>query len=534
MRANVASRLDTGTPSLQDLIAQLNKGELKVPAFQRRFVWKDEQAMELLDSLASNYPVGSLLLWKTHDKLSTERNIGEFRLPHTDDQSPTDYVLDGQQRLTVIYACLGAEESAGGFVAAYDLRTEKFVPLPTEPSLTLFPLRILYNTTRLLDFRTALQTQPDHRELQQRLDGLVHVLTHYKLPVVTLKDLTLDEVCPIFERINNSGTSLSIYDLMVAATWSRTFDLDREAKKLASSLETKDFDEIEGTTILKVLAAVHADSADRRTILGLRKLKPESALDALMRKAKVTLECAVDLIVTDFGVHCLDFLPYEAHLTILSAILEGHRALSSEEVRRVRSWFWRTALTEYYRGAADTFVTRSLREAKAYVLDEKAGIVVDTFGVAPSSDTLLGLEFRKNSASSRAFALALAKKRPRNLTNGALVDTYVALSAYNRHEFHHIFPRAYLRRAEISDGNRLMNVCMLTASENKLITDQDPHLYIPELVEGLGANANEVFASNLLPLPNEFDYSTTSFGDFRDKRALHAASWLARLCDGLE
>jgi uncharacterized protein with ParB-like and HNH nuclease domain len=103
MAANIATRLETGTPFLKDLIADINSGQIKVPQFQRKFVWKEEQALKLLDSVASNYPVGSLLLWRTKSSLAIERNIGAFKLPATDDMSPTDYVLDGQQRLTVIF-----------------------------------------------------------------------------------------------------------------------------------------------------------------------------------------------------------------------------------------------------------------------------------------------------------------------------------------------------------------------------------------------------------------------------------------------
>lgn len=69
------------------------------PQFQRNFVWKEEQAIDLLDSISNNYPTGSLLFWKTNTKLATERNIGDFKLPETDDMSPTSYVLDGQQRI---------------------------------------------------------------------------------------------------------------------------------------------------------------------------------------------------------------------------------------------------------------------------------------------------------------------------------------------------------------------------------------------------------------------------------------------------
>ncbi len=483
MRPNIASRLEPSTPTLQDLVSRIDEGEIKVPAFQRKFVWTQTQALELLDSLASNYPVGSLLLWRTPEKLVTERNIGNFRLPDTDDQNPTDYVLDGQQRLTVVYSCLGATESTSGFAAGYDLEHETFTSLSSDPSIVVFPLRILFRTSRLLDFRTALQARTNNDELQSRLDSLVRVLSGYRLPVVTLKNLELDEVCPIFERINSSGTRLSIYDLMVAATWSTTFDLNKRAESLAAALEQKDFDEIEGTTLLKVLSAIHSRSTERSSIIDLRSLTGKQ-LDDLVQRAREALERAVDFLGTDLRIHSLDFLPYEAHLVVLARIFAQRTSLSQDQVRRVRQWFWRSAFTEHYRGASDSFVTKSLNLAEHFVINAKGA--VDDFGDTPTSRGLLRLTFRKNSAGSRAFALALAKKSPRNITNGAHVDTYAALSVYNRHQFHHIFPRAYLKR-EYGDAepNILMNICMLAASENNNVSDSPPNRYLPELIERL-------------------------------------------------
>ena len=78
-----------------------------------------------------------------------ERNIGEFSLPSTDDMDPTDYVLDGQQRLTVIYSCLGAKEADGGFAIVYDLEEEIFLRIPENPKIPHFPLRKMFNTTQL-------------------------------------------------------------------------------------------------------------------------------------------------------------------------------------------------------------------------------------------------------------------------------------------------------------------------------------------------------------------------------------------------
>lgn len=149
------------------LIADIKKGEIKIPQFQRKFVWKDEQALELLDSVANRYPIGSILLWKTVDKLHAARDIGVFQLPKTDDITPTNYVLDGQQRLTVIYSCLGAGEADGGYAAGYDLANELFVELKVGNARPeVFPLRKMFNTTSLLNYRTSLLTLPESAELQ--------------------------------------------------------------------------------------------------------------------------------------------------------------------------------------------------------------------------------------------------------------------------------------------------------------------------------------------------------------------------------
>jgi len=45
-------------------------------------------------------------------KLATERNIGDFLLSKADDLTPSNYVLDGQKRLTAIYSCPGATQES--------------------------------------------------------------------------------------------------------------------------------------------------------------------------------------------------------------------------------------------------------------------------------------------------------------------------------------------------------------------------------------------------------------------------------------
>jgi hypothetical protein len=163
-----------------------------------------------------------------------------------------------------------------------------------------------------------------------------------------------------------------------------------------------------------------------------------------------------------------------------------------------------------------------------------AGKEVGGMGSTPDDIELTRLAFRSNNSRSRAFILLLAACKPRNITNGAAIDTAEALSIFNKKQFHHIFPKAHLDRGDDSSNkNSLMNICMLAASENNWISDQDPHDYIPSLIVSLGGEAVSVFSSNLLPDPNQTDYSTISFDDFLRLRVALVKPVVQRLCAGL-
>ena len=45
MKSDVSTKLSTDTAFFSDLISEIKKGEIKVPQFQRKFVWKEEQAL---------------------------------------------------------------------------------------------------------------------------------------------------------------------------------------------------------------------------------------------------------------------------------------------------------------------------------------------------------------------------------------------------------------------------------------------------------------------------------------------------------
>src|SRR3990172_5528987 len=94
---------------LRRLIERTLAGEIRVPAFQRGYVWTPEGVAFLMDSIYRGYPIGSLLLWRTKEQLTKEKDLGPFELPDPKADWPIDYVLDGQQRLTSIFGVFQTE-----------------------------------------------------------------------------------------------------------------------------------------------------------------------------------------------------------------------------------------------------------------------------------------------------------------------------------------------------------------------------------------------------------------------------------------
>src|SRR5690554_2870673 len=89
-----------------DLISEIKTGQVKIPQFQRKFVWDINSSAKLLDSIIKGYPIGTFIYWRTDERLRSIRNLGNIDLPEPRKGEFVNYVLDGQQRLTSLFAAL--------------------------------------------------------------------------------------------------------------------------------------------------------------------------------------------------------------------------------------------------------------------------------------------------------------------------------------------------------------------------------------------------------------------------------------------
>lgn len=515
------------TPSavkIDKLISRVSESDIKIPAFQRHFVWDQEQVIELLDSIYRDYPIGSILLWNSQERLKATRNICGFSIPDRAESYPVNYVLDGQQRLSTIYAVFSKDRPQSTdtnenadletFEIYFDLDSRAFrAKADLIPGNRSLPLKVLFDLTAFVNVMKDLPEQY-HSVVQE----LHTKFNNYEVPIVTITKRSKSEVGTIFERINSTGTKLTTLDLMVAWTWSEDFHLQKEMSELLEVLEAKGFGDLPEKTILQCLSGIIQNSTSTKAILALDPKLVHDHFDGLV----ASMEKAIDFLATQLNASN-DFLPHVQQLIPLSFFFSRVNSPSSDQTKWLKQWFWKTAFSRRYSAQTDEKMDADIELFKQLIAGNADGIGKYSYTV--TADQLIKQKFTKSSPLVRAFLLLLAQNHPFDLINGALVDLGKALSEYNSKEYHHIFPRAYLKKREFlaEQINSLCNFCFLTSDSNKKISNKAPSEYFFTVVPQDEFAA--ILESNLMPLNKEV-YEKNSFETFLKLRSQRVLEFL--------
>ena len=330
-------------------------------------MWTRQQVLDLLDSIARGYPIGSFLLWKSTVNLASENSIAGLAVETPDDGEETAYLLDGCQRLSTICGALhwepnGDPESFWNLV--YDLEEERFLHRHdlADPPTTQMPLRLLDTPSSYFPRLDGLSP-----ELQVRARTLFERITGYEVATVTLQSTPLSEVGRIFERVNTRGTPLATVELVRAATWRADFDLLDEIDWIRDALARKHYGLIDRRLVLRTIAAAAGKGFTTANVEELAFLDTP-ALRSAIRAAEEAARRAVDFLTTEIGTPTAEALPYANQFAVVVELFRQVPSPTSAQFAAIRGWFWRTALTGYYDGwnskkmAADTAAIERFRD----------------------------------------------------------------------------------------------------------------------------------------------------------------------------
>lgn len=513
---------------IQKLAERITDGDILLPKFQRDFVWTGAQVLELLDSISRGYPIGSILLWLSKETLRSEKSIADLPIADRSEEYPVNYLLDGQQRLSAICGALYWEPTADNkdsiWNVVYDLRRRVFLHhrLSDEPPLHQIRLNMIPNASKFFQRQAALDTlgAPDVEELKDEAKRLFNTFVDYSIAAVTLEHMSIDDVAPIFERINSTGTKLTIVDLMRAATWSDDFDLvDTIDDGILAFLSEKGYGTLDRKVVLRVIGAAGRGGYAVENIDNLRKLGA-TELKVASVSAKTGLGAAVDFLQRDLSVPNADILPYANQVVVLADLFRKIPSPTAGQRAEIKRWFWRTTLGGYFSGWNTGQMSADVSLVNAFADGSRDKL--DTAVTLPTSSIWETRSFRLNNALAKMLALLLASKAPRDLLTGQAMPLDTALAWQNKNEFHHLFPDALLRRGGVvqPQRNALANFTLLSAVSNRTIQDSTPSDYIERSKRALGQEFESVYDSNYIDLSGIAAMEQNNYGAFLKARAL--------------
>ncbi|WP_209332829.1 DUF262 domain-containing protein [Lunatimonas salinarum] len=468
-----------------DLISEIETGQVKIPQFQRKFVWDIKSSAKLLDSIIKGYPIGTFIYWRTNERLRAVRNLGNIELPEPKDGEYINYVLDGQQRLTSLFATLkglkitdeeGRESDYSEMYVDFNAQDDQEIII-TDPSK--LAERTFIRVTDLMEGSlTLLAAYPS--EYHKTIEKYKKIIQSYTFSVINLKNAPIDVATEVFTRLNVGGKALTLFEIMVAKTYdsNKKFDLAEKYDELTEELATSQYDTIPSATVLQVIAILLEKDCTRKQILKLDKEKFIGIWD----EATNCIKQSVDFF-RSYGISVSRILPYNALIVPFSYYFFLHEKNPTGEIKkRLEDFFWRASLGFRYSSGVESKLAQDIEKIEKIVKGE-----LPKYEWAVNIDE----EFVENNgwfSTGKAFIKAilclLSKQSPKSFDNNlnVIMDNSWLKIASSKN-YHHYFPKSWLKKNykdwEYFYVNHIVNITIVDDFLNKrTIKTKSPAVYM--------------------------------------------------------
>lgn len=520
-----------------ELIDGIIKRDLVLPEFQREYVWSREQAKQLMVSLVRDYPIGSLLSWKTDEPPKLKRID---KLPSK--LGTLSVILDGQQRLTTLYMLI----------------TGKIPPFYCDEDIQTDPRELYYNLEtgdfqyylstlmrdnplwkRVVDcfqnkdinvFEIAKQQASSESKafrLAQLYNENLNKLRNIKeiqLPFQMVPShARLGDAIDIFDRVNSQGTKLTDAELALTHVTGKWAKARRVIKKAIADFDERQFF-FDLTFMIRSLTVVVTNHALYHTIHDVSREEIEEGWKQLKR----VLNYLITILPGQAFIHSTEDLNTTNVLIPLVAYLSlhGNKFYNENNLKLALHWLYAAQIFARYTGQTD----QRLEHDVSLIVREKnpwstlCNQIIDQRGRIDVKDS----DFEGRGVQHPLFRMTYILAKTHGAVdwfNGTLLGT--VQGDYYRIHNHHIFPISVLKKHKYDPQNlvhrkimnEIANRAFLTAVTNRAISNKLPKNYLPEVEERYPG----ALCKQFIPL-DPFLWKVENYRDFlRVRRGLIAS-----------
>jgi len=440
-----------------DLIQHIRNGTIKIPKFQREFVWEKQKTADLLDSILKGYPIGTIIIWKTKERLRSIKNIGNVDLPDTPEGDSVQYILDGQQRLASLFVVregltIKKDNKEIDYKTIYiDLDknledSENIVTMekPKGKSITVH---------QLLNEGAAFLADNFPREYLDTIDLHKKRFETYDFSTIVISDYPIEQAVEIFNRINTTGKALTLFEIMVAKTYDETIDFDLRDKyeELEEDLEVISY-RIPTAQLLQCLSLNLTQECTRKVILSLDKKKIIDIWDDTI----TSIKSAIEYFKKEYKIPVSRLLPYDALIVPFAYFFyKNKKSPEPKQAKMFEEYFWKASLTNRFTSAVESKLGQDAKRVLE-IIKGKSSTYDPDFKVKLTKDEIKNYSFSTGEAVCKAILCLYASFRPQsfNRNTEVILDNSYLIQG-NSKNYHHFFPKAYLKKKMLKSGKEM-------------------------------------------------------------------------------
>ena len=488
--------MEYATLTTESIVKAATQGEYAVPEFQRGFVWTTRQVLDFVDSLSRSFPVGSILTWKSDTVIQRGDN---------NQTQQKSWLIDGQQRTTALCTLFGSRpfwwdyNQSGTWaehLSKFDVRLDisaKELTFAVRHSLSS---KQYVSVSKILKceniFTFAQQLVADYStytddvgEIAQHLQQVANIKKSI-LPIVEIDDnIEVTEVAEIFKRLNSTGTRVQQADIYLGVVASRNPGwVNQNFLTFMHELSESGF-EIEPAFLFRSFTAIGASKSRYKDIPSGFWDNPDQ--DNAWNSTKKALR-SVCHDLREYGIINSD-LALSLNAIVAASIYRAKFPQGS--FGPFLAWMICSIDEGFFSGPIETRLDQLI--GRISQSDSSSGAIAGLYQLIdepPSGESHFKdkdfIETRSGSNSVHRLMIYLMAYR--NDAQDWDTDGYriraEAVGQY-RPEWHHIFPRKWLRDNVPNIENPLIdnvaNMAVISGEANRRIAASNPKKYVAEL-----------------------------------------------------
>lgn len=485
---------------IDKLLYQIESKQIVLPEFQREYVWSKDQAKQLLVSLFSQYPTGSLLMWDTDNPPEIKNEAVE-----KERVGITQVILDGQQRLTTLY--LFINNSIPPYYTEKDIINDPrdlYFNLEDGAFQYYQKQRMLNNplwqkvtdcfSMKIDPFDIEDQLENTNRELIKTINNNLNKLQAIKrqtYPIQTVQSsASIDEAIDVFDRINSQGTPLTDAELVLAHITGKWPEARRAIKEKQQDLKNEkqfdlDLDFFTRCMVVGITNSALYKGMTNDVYSNLTKEEYKKIWNQIIR----VIDFLIPILAKDAYIDSSNDLQSDnIYIPVIAYLLKNEKFPNDKVKKGFIYWIFLAHTWSRYSGQTDQRLDRdvSLALQSSNPIQRLIYEIQDLRGRTEVSTT--DIEYRTAGHPLYRMLYIITKWKEANdwITGGAIRNS---MGDYYSIQSHHIFPTSILYKSGYDSNNHIerklvneiANRAFITRTSNYDISNKKPLDYLSEI-----------------------------------------------------